>query len=54
MLKINVRSDVMALEAICGPASPGNNDARCAEGDVMDRATIAAGGGVPLGRSVRR
>jgi hypothetical protein len=30
------------IEAVCGPASPGDDEVRCAEGEVIDRATIHA------------
>jgi hypothetical protein len=41
-LKIAVRPGELQVETICGAAAPGNNDIRCAEGEIMDHATIPA------------
>jgi hypothetical protein len=45
-LKISVRPAEIALEAICGPASPGEEDIHCAEGQIIDQTIIPAGGAV--------
>ncbi len=46
-LKISVRPAEIALEAICGPAAPGEEDIRCAEGQIIDQTIIPAGGAPP-------
>jgi hypothetical protein len=41
-LKVRVHPTELGLEVICGASSPGNEDMRCAEGDIIDEATISA------------
>jgi Calcineurin-like phosphoesterase len=41
-LKVAVRATSIQIDAICGPPSPGDNDIRCADGDMMDQTTITA------------
>lgn len=43
-LKITVRPTELGVEAICGPASPGNEDIHCADGEIIDETIIPAGG----------
>ena len=42
-VKLTVRADGIALEAICAGASPAEDSVRCADGEIMDQALIAAG-----------
>jgi hypothetical protein len=43
-LKVTLRRSEIALEAICGPAAPGQEDIQCAEGEIIDQTIIPAGG----------
>ncbi len=43
-LKVSVRATEIAIEAICGPAAPGDEDIHCAEGEIIDQTSIPAGG----------
>ncbi len=43
-LKITVHPAELTLQAICGPASPGQEDIHCSEGEIIDETTIPAGG----------
>jgi hypothetical protein len=43
-LKLHVRPDAIAAEAICGPPAPGEDDLHCAEGEIMDQIAIPVGG----------
>ena len=43
-LKISVHPSELTLELICGPPAPGAEDIQCAEGTIVDQATIPAGG----------
>ncbi len=43
-LKVSVHPDELAVEAICGPSSPGNEDLHCAEGEIIDQTIIPVGG----------
>ncbi len=52
-LKITVRPTELALEAICGPASPGEEDIHCAEGQIIDQTIIPAGGAAATVRAPR-
>jgi hypothetical protein len=45
-LKIAVHPTEIAIEAICGPAAPGEDDVRCGEGEILDETSIPAGGAV--------
>jgi len=42
-VKLTVRTEGIALEAICAGASPTEDSIRCADGEIMDHALIAAG-----------
>ena len=42
-VKLTVRADGIALEAICAGASPAEDSVRCADGESLDQALIAAG-----------
>jgi len=43
-LRLAVEPRTIRVEAVCGPATPGSDDLRCAEGEIMDSATVRAGG----------
>jgi hypothetical protein len=43
-LKVRVEPAALTIEAICGPTLPGQDDIRCAEGEILDQTTIPAGG----------
>ena len=43
-VRVTVRPAELAIEAVCGPPSPGNEDLHCGEGSIFDEATIPAGG----------
>jgi hypothetical protein len=40
ILRLTVEPDALRVEAVCGSASPGNDDIRCSEGEIMDRVEI--------------
>ena len=42
-MKLTVRDDGIALEAICAGASPKEDSLRCPDGEIMDEALIAPG-----------
>jgi hypothetical protein len=42
-VKLAVSSSAIAIEAICGSPSPGNDTPRCGTGQVLDQTTITAG-----------
>jgi hypothetical protein len=42
-VKLAVMPTGIRIEAVCGAASPGNNDRRCGEGEIMDQVLIAGG-----------
>ncbi|HEY7376402.1 MAG TPA: metallophosphoesterase [Polyangia bacterium] len=42
-VKLSVRADSIALEAICAGASPKEDNIRCADGEIMDQVTIPGG-----------
>jgi hypothetical protein len=39
-LRVAVQPDSIRVEAVCGAASPGNNDVRCAEGEILDQVVV--------------
>lgn len=43
-LKLSAAPDQLRVEAICGPASPGNDDVRCVDGEILDQVDIPRGG----------
>jgi hypothetical protein len=43
-LKVSVSPDQLHLEAVCGPASTGNDDVRCVDGEILDDVIIPRGG----------
>jgi hypothetical protein len=43
-LKITVQPTQLVVEAVCGPASPGNEDIHCGEGEIFDEIAIPTGG----------
>ncbi len=43
-LKISVQPTQLAVEALCGPASPGNEDMHCGESEIFDEIVIPVGG----------
>jgi hypothetical protein len=45
-LKISVQPTQLAIEALCGPASPGNEDIHCGDNEVFDGIVIPVGGAV--------
>jgi hypothetical protein len=45
-VKVTVRPQELRLEAICGPASRGNEDISCGAGQIFDDVVIPAGGTV--------
>jgi hypothetical protein len=47
-VKVSVRPKELRIEAICGPASAGNEDISCGDGEIVDEVVIPAGGAVEL------
>jgi hypothetical protein len=43
-LKISVQPSRLDVAAVCGPASPGNEDIHCGESETFDEISIPAGG----------
>jgi hypothetical protein len=43
IVKLTVRDDGIALEAMCAGTSPGDDNIRCADGEIMDEVVIAPG-----------
>jgi hypothetical protein len=43
-LKIAASPDQLHVEAVCGPASPGKDDVRCVDGEILDDVVIPRGG----------
>ncbi|MFL5306774.1 MAG: hypothetical protein ACJ8F1_16275 [Polyangia bacterium] len=43
-LKITASADQLRIEAVCGPASPGNDDVRCVDGEILDEVVIPRDG----------
>jgi hypothetical protein len=43
-LKVTASPDELRVEAICGPASPGTDDVRCVDGEILDEVDIPRGG----------
>ena len=43
-VRLTVHSSTIAIEAVCGAASAGDDTVRCAAGQTIDQATINAGG----------
>lgn len=43
-LKVSATPDELHVEAVCGPASPGNDDVRCVDGEILDDVVIPRGG----------
>jgi hypothetical protein len=43
-LKISPQPTRLDIEAVCGPASPGNEDIHCADGEIFDQISIPVGG----------
>ena len=44
-VRLTVHSSTIAIEAVCGAPSPGDDTVRCAAGQAIDQATINASGG---------
>jgi hypothetical protein len=42
-VKLTFRADAIALEMICAGATPKEDNVRCADGEILDEATIPAG-----------
>ena len=42
-VKLTVRADGIALEAICAGASPGEDSVRCGDAEILDQALIEPG-----------
>src|SRR5262249_58667191 len=42
-LKIAVERDRLRVEVVCAAATPGGDDMRCAEGQILDHGLVAAG-----------
>jgi hypothetical protein len=47
-VKLTVREDGIALEAICAGATPKQDNIRCGDGEFMDQALIPAGSSTPV------
>ncbi len=43
-LKVAASADQLRVEAVCGPASPGSDDVRCADGEIVDEVVIPRDG----------
>jgi len=43
-VKVSASPDELHVEAVCGPASPGNDDVRCVDGEILDDVAIPRGG----------
>jgi hypothetical protein len=43
-LKISVQPTQLDVKAVCGPASQGNEDIHCGDGEIFDQITIPVGG----------
>ncbi len=43
-LKVTASPEELHVEAVCGPAEPGNDDVRCVDGEILDEVVIPRGG----------
>ncbi len=50
-VRLGSRPGALKIEAFCGPATPGRDDVRCADGEILDHVTIAAEGASSLPRA---
>jgi hypothetical protein len=54
ILRLVVRPNAITAVAVCGPASPGEDDLRCGEGEIIDQIVIPAGGAADSARPPRQ
>jgi len=43
-VKVSASPDELHVEAVCGPASPGNDEVHCVDGEILDDVVIPRGG----------
>ena len=46
IVKVVALENQLRVEAICGPASPGNDTVRCSDGEIFDSVKIGPAGAI--------